>query len=214
MELIAYLSYYKLMQASTEDMPSRRRTVTETARREQIIRAAIATIADVGYRKASFARIAERAGLSSTSRISYHFAGRDELITALVGEVLSEIGDFVGSRLASATSAAEALDTYIRATVAFISEHRQEMKALLECFLAGGFRYGAGNEDQVVSPLEDVLRQGQKDGQFRDFDTRVMATLIQRAVDGLPFMLAADPGLDTASFSEEVAVAFELATRA
>jgi AcrR family transcriptional regulator len=42
------------------------RTVTETARRAQIVRAAIDTIAQLGYRNASFAQIARRAGLSST----------------------------------------------------------------------------------------------------------------------------------------------------
>ena len=39
------------------------------------MQAAIETIAQAGYRDATFARIAERAGLSSTGLISYHFAG-------------------------------------------------------------------------------------------------------------------------------------------
>jgi AcrR family transcriptional regulator len=168
----------------------------------------------VGCHKASFAKIAERAGLSSTSRISYHFAGRDDLIGEVVREVLSAIGGFVGERMAAAAGAADALGLYIRATVAFIAGHRQEMKALLEIFLAGGFRYDAENEAQVVSPLEEILQHGQRDGQFRPFDTKVMATLIQRAVDGLPFMLAADPDLDTDLFAEEVATTFDRATRA
>ena len=39
-------------------------------------RSAITTIAELGYASASFARIAKRAGLSSTGLISYHFANR------------------------------------------------------------------------------------------------------------------------------------------
>lgn len=201
------------MRATDRDAEPRERTVTETARRTQIVQAAIATIAEVGYGKASFARIAERANLSSTSRISYHFAGRDDLIGEVVREVVSAIGAFVGERMAAAGDPAEALGTYIRATVAFIAGHRQEMKALLEIFLAGGFRYDGEAEARVVSPLETVLQQGQREGQFRSFDTKVMATLIQRAVDGLPFMLTADPDLDTDSFADEVATTFERATR-
>lgn len=168
----------------------------------------------MGYHRASFARIAERAALSSTSRISYHFAGRDDLMEEVVREVLSAIGAFVGERMTTAADPADALDTYIRATVAFIAGHRQEMKALLEIFLAGEFRYDADNEARVVSPLAEILRQGQQEGRFRPFDTKVMATLIQRAVDGLPFMLAADPGLDTDAFADEVATTFARATRA
>ena len=204
------MSYYALMQATDE---IRERTFTEKARRAQIVQGAIVAIAEVGYHKASFARIAERAGLSSTSRISYHFGGRDDLMGEVVREVLSAIGGFVGERMSAAAGPADALGIYIRATVAFVAGHRQEMKALLEIFLAGGFRYDAAAEAHVVSPLEEILRQGQRDGLFRPFDTKVMATLIQRAVDGLPFMLAADPDLDTDSFADEVAATFELATR-
>lgn len=190
------------------------RTFTETARRAQMVRAAIATIAEVGYHKASFARIARQAGLSSTGLISYHFAGRDDLIGEVVREVLSAIGAFIGERMAAVTGPADALGTYIHATVGFIAGHRQEMKALLEIFLAGGFRWDAGTEARVVSPLEEILLRGQREGQFRSFDAKVMATLIQRAVDGLPFMLAADPDLDCESFADEVATTFELATQA
>jgi AcrR family transcriptional regulator len=44
------------------------------------VRAAIATIADLGYRSAPFAQIAKRAGLSSTGLICYHFDNHDDLI--------------------------------------------------------------------------------------------------------------------------------------
>jgi hypothetical protein len=41
-----------------------------------------------------------------------------------------------------------------------------------------------------------------------------MATLVQRAVDGLPFLLAAEPALDVQAYGAEVATVFDLATRA
>ena len=41
-------------------------TVTASARRAQIVTAAIDTIAELGYGNASLARIAKRAGISST----------------------------------------------------------------------------------------------------------------------------------------------------
>ena len=41
-----------------------------------------------------------------------------------------------------------------------------------------------------------------------------MATVIQRAVDGLPFLLTAQPDLDLKAYAAELVTTFELATRA
>jgi hypothetical protein len=45
----------------------------------------------------------------------------------------------------------------------------------------GGIRYDPGTELVVLSPVEEILRAGQKAGEFRDFDAQVMAAVIQRA---------------------------------
>lgn len=187
---------------------------TETARRAQIIEAAIATIADLGYPSASFAQIAKRARLSSTGLISYHFAGRDELIQQVVQQIVGAITAFMTERMAGVTSAAEALHRYIDGNVAFVESHRADMKALLEIFLNGGFHYDAHTDRTVISPVADILRAGQASGEFRPFDVTVMATLIQRAVEGLPFLLDANPGFDTRTYAAEVITTFDLATRA
>jgi hypothetical protein len=117
-------------------------------------------------------------------------------------------------RLGTVASPAAALRTYIEGNVEFIGAHREQMKALLEIFLNGGFDYGPETDQAVISPIEQILRDGQRAGEFRSFDPKVMATLVQRAVDGLPFLLAAEPDLDVQSYGREVATTFELATRA
>jgi len=190
------------------------RTFTENARRAQIVEAAIATIADVGYRNASYAQIAKRAGLSSTGLISYHFRSRDDLIQQVVEQVVTAIGSHMAQRLADVSSPAVALRTYIEGNVQFIGGHRQQMKALLEIFLHGAFDYGPDTDQAVISPIEQILRDGQDAAEFRSFDPKVMATLVQRAVDGLPFLLAADPDLDVGAYGAEVAMTFHLATKA
>ena len=65
----------------------------------QIVTAAIDTIAELGYGNASFARIAKRAGISSTRLISYHFDDKAELVRAVVSAVLAEAADYMGKRL-------------------------------------------------------------------------------------------------------------------
>ncbi len=87
------------------------------------------------------------------------------------------------------------------------------MKALLEIFMNGGIHYDSGAELVVLSPIEQILSNGQQAGEFRDFDTRVMAAVIQRAVDGLPFLLEAHPDLDVGTYARELVTTFGLATR-
>src|SRR5690349_11588172 len=62
-----------LMQARSSAEKQKERTFVETARRAQIVDAAIDVLAEHGYPNTSFAKIAARAGLSSTGMISHHF---------------------------------------------------------------------------------------------------------------------------------------------
>ena len=187
--------------------------MTAEARRRQIVEATIAVIAAEGYGQASFARIAERARLSSTRLISYHFAGKDELVLAVVQQVLTAVGDAVGPQVAAQRTAAARLRTYIESVVAFTDERRDAMSALLQIVLAGALPSGTAADAPVPGHLEAILRQGQADGEFRDFDSRVVAASVQRAVEALPFALRAEPDLDCAAYARELVTLFDLGTR-
>jgi AcrR family transcriptional regulator len=191
----------------------RSQTLTEAARRAQIVAAAVDAIADLGYRQASFAQIARQAGLSSTGLISYHFAGKSDLMQQVVAEIVAAMSQHMTERMAGRSSAASALETYIRATAEFVAGHRRQMKALLEIFMNGGFSYDSGTELVVLSPVESILRAGQEAGEFRDFDPTMMAAIIQRALDGLPFLLETHPDVDPDAYATELATTFDLATR-
>jgi AcrR family transcriptional regulator len=193
--------------------------VTSAARRAQILEATIDLIGELGYAQASFARIAERAGLSSTRLISYHFAGKADLMAALVSQVTTEIGSFVGARVMQAGDPRSMLEAYVRGVLAFIRDHPARMSALMSVFLEfrtdeGGRSYEASDEATVTGHLEHMLQAGQEAGQFRAFDLSVMATTIQRAVDGVPFLLQMRPGLDLDHYADELVDLFDRATRA
>ena len=187
---------------------------TAAVRREQIVSAAIDVIATEGLARASFARIAEQAGISSTRLISYHFAGRADLIASVALSVVEAIGAHVGALVGAESSARARLHAYLRGVVGFIASNRAPMKALQEVFLGGGFEGAARSDEQAIDPLEAILRQGQQDGEFRDFDARVVATTVQRSVDGLVFLLESRPDLDLAAYVEELVTLFDLGTRA
>lgn len=185
-----------------------------TARRAQIVAAATEVIAEAGYRQASFARIAKHAGLSSTRLISYHFADKGELIREVAGTVFESIGRFMHERMAGHESARELLEAYIRGVVGFTATHRAQMAALTQIFLNGGLDFDADDGAAASSHVEEILRHGQRTGEFRDFDPRVVGTSVQRSVEGLPFLLAADPDVDTGAYADELVTLFDLATRA
>ncbi len=188
------------------------RSVASTARRAQILEATIAVIAEEGFARASFSRIGERAGLSSTRLISYHFTGKDELVGALVEHVIGAIGSYVGERVAREATPSGRLRAYISSTVEFADTHRAQMRALLQVVLSGAWD-GTPDEGPVTSHLEEMLLAGQRAGEMRPFDVRVMAATVQRAVEGVPFQLQSEPDLDCAAYAVELVDLFDRATR-
>ena len=117
-------------------------------------------------------------------------------------------------RLDGASTASAALRAYIEGNIQFAAAHSTEMKAMLEVFVNGGIDYDEAAERDVVSPLEEILRWGQQAGEFRDFTLRVMATSIQRSVEGPNFVLVGEAGLSLDEYAAELVTLFTLATRA
>jgi AcrR family transcriptional regulator len=195
------------------------RTFIENARRAQIVKAAIDTIAELGYARTSLARIAERAGISK-GVISYHFAGKDELIKEVVVEVVESGKAYMRSRISPESSGPDVLRAYIESNLAFMGEHPNYMVTIVEIgrngLTADGERrfYGDSDIDDAVRILEDLLGRFQDAGEFRqDFDPRVMAVTIRAAIDAAPPRLAHDPQLDIDTYAREIANLFERATR-
>ncbi|GAB2975795.1 TetR family transcriptional regulator [Amycolatopsis acidiphila] len=186
------------------------RSFTAEARRTQIVGAAIEVIAEVGYPQASFARIAERARLSSTRLISYHFAGKKELIEEVVAQLYREIGGHMSERVSAAATPLAALHAYIEGYVEFVAGHRTQMKALLSIFLNGALEFDPAEQEAVVlSPVEQILRDGQAAGAFRQCDLRVAAAAVQRSLDGIPLMLESHPDLDLETCARELVTLFD-----
>ena len=197
----------------------RGRTFTEAARRAQIVMAAIDSIAELGYGQASLARVAERAG-TSKGVISYHFAGKDDLIREVVAEVLAKGEAYMLPRILAESSGAGMLRAYIESNLAFMREYRNHLVAFLEIFLNargddGGPLVDEKPLDYMVTSLEQLLAHFQAAGDFRaDFDPQVMALAIRGAIDTVPPRLARHPDLDVGRYARELAALFDRATRA
>ena len=193
-------------------------TFTETARRAQIVAAAIDTIAELGYGQASLARIAGTAG-TSKGVIIYHFGGKDELMRELVAEVVARGVAYMEPQIDAEPTGAGKLRAYIESNLAFMGENRNHMVAIFEIALnaraADGSRlYDVSVQDAGVAALEQLLAYFQGTGEFRaGFDPHVMAMAIRAAINAVPAQLARDPALDVAHHAREIADMFHIATR-
>jgi TetR/AcrR family transcriptional regulator, fatty acid metabolism regulator protein len=182
------------------------------------VAAAIGTIAEVGYGQASLARIAQRIGISK-GVIVYHFDSKEELVKAVMAEVLAKARDYMVPRIAAAPGGREKLRAYIESNIGFMAEHRSHMIAVVE--IARGAHAPAGQRTFGISSLEagtaglaELLAGFQASGELRpDFDARVMAETIRAAIDAVPRRMAAQPDLDVDLYRRELADLFDLSTR-
>ncbi|MGH2871709.1 MAG: TetR/AcrR family transcriptional regulator [Solirubrobacteraceae bacterium] len=192
------------------------RTFVEIARRAQIVEATIETIAEVGYAQASFARIAERLGISR-GLISYHFANKDDLIKQVVHEAAEQAIAYIRPRILAAPAGPAMLRAYIEANLAFMRGYRNKTIAIVEIARsAEARRIFLSDSDTIdaVQALADLLSGLQRGGQLRpDFDPRVMAITIRAAIDAVSPRLASEPEFDFDKYASEIANTFETATR-
>lgn len=180
--------------------------------------AAVETIAEVGFARASLARIARRAGISK-GVISYHFAGKEELMEQIVIAVYTDIGENVAGGLHGVESVTEMVRVNTTRVAEYMRGHRSSLRALGEIFLNlrgadGEPHYGMHTNEPLYQPLEDAFRRGQESGELRDFDTRVMAISYQSALDAMFGYWALNPEWDLTAHAEQVSDLFVRAIRA
>lgn len=207
------------MQVIKDVQPDLGLSPAEEARRAQIIAATMATMAELGYRRTSYARIKERAGLSSTRLIGYHFGTKAALIQAVVTTAMSIRDRYLEERAGDTTDRAGMLRALIETEVTFVRDHPECVRVLREVAanaddadgwpIAGpllrGFRIGR---------IERLLTQGQREGAFGEFAPDVAARAIAQSIDGAVQAHDEDPSLDLDAYGRQLADFFEQAVAA
>jgi len=195
-------------------------TFTQLKRRDQFVECAIDAIVELGYARASVAEVARRAGVSK-GVVTYHFAARDDLIHAVIADVLGSMTEFIEPRLLAADPAQfpeRFVAPYITAWVGYYRAHARELLALVRVYNSFRDETGrpsrefAARADEIVK-VAQVLELGQARGGLGKFDTRVMAALMKAALDDLLTQYADDPELDLEAYGAELVALFERATR-
>ncbi len=211
------LDYISTMRPKNSPAVREAPTFIEAARRAQIIQAALVTIADVGFANASLAQIAKRAGISK-SVIGYYFATKDDLVRAVVDSFYLTGHEQMMATLKDARSATEMLGEYIATNIAYIDQNRVATRAIGD--IVANFRKPDGEPHYKVEDTEPMIagtaamfEWGQQSGEFRSFDTRVMAVTLRSAIDAFSGQLAMNPNLDVGAYIRELTELFLRAAR-
>jgi AcrR family transcriptional regulator len=174
-------------------------------RREQIVEAAVAIIAEQGLQNLSLSEIETRAGMSR-GQLTYYFKTKESILLAvfdrLVQEMCQRIGTPGGDQPCAAVGFAERFGHLLRAMLAE-PPVSPEFNCLQFTFLAQ-----IGHRDDFRRRLADLYegwrgrmaqglaqaRTGAPGRAPRSVSPRTLASLVQAILHGLAVQLAADPG--------------------
>lgn len=211
------VSYISQVRKKTRTTVREQPSFIETARKAQIIEAATASIAELGFMNASLAQIAKRAGISK-SVIGYYFPTRDDLVREAVDKFYMTGHLQMMAHIETGKTPTETLRLYIKHNLAYIDENRLATKAMSE--IVANFRTSAGelvfqarDAEPMIAGTAALFGWGQETGEFRPFDTRVMAVTLRAAVDAFAAQLAAAPEMDVQRYVEELTELFLRAAR-
>lgn len=197
--------------------PTKPATFTQSARRAQIVAAAIDVIAEIGWAQTSIRKIADRVGVAM-SAVLYHFGTKDNLVEAIIEEMYRAALSVVVPAVDAESTATNKLAAYIRSSVGYFDTHRSHLAALRE--LGTSYRPGDGRrfeelgltpelkqELAVLDPTA-ILHAGQRDGQFGDFPIASMAVAVRGAVNAVVEEILREPGFDACAYGEDLVAIF------
>jgi AcrR family transcriptional regulator len=197
-------------------------TITEQARRIQIVHAAIGLIAEIGYAQASVAKIAERAR-TAKSVVHYHFTSKEGLIAVVATQIYLAAAKVVLPAVEAEETAANKLRAYIRANGRYINENRSDALVLLDIWTS--FRTASGRrlDDAMAAAAADgllpeldpisIFELGQRNGEFRPFDRAAMSLALRQAIDGAVLLASRDATCNVTDYCEELVTLFDRGTR-
>jgi AcrR family transcriptional regulator len=176
------------------DAPARRYAKGE-AKRRQILDAALAVVAERGYRNSSLQEIADAVGLTKAGVLHY-FDSREELMAEVVSE-----------RDAHDRATFEGVEPDLLDTLSRTIEHNGSVPGLVQLYSRlvteaeapehPAHAYVRERYDEIVTSLAESVRQRQRDGSVRgDIDPMVVARAATALSDGLQLQWLHDDTID------------------
>lgn len=188
-------------------------TFTQSARRAQIVSAAIEIIAEVGWAQTSIRKIADRVGVAM-SAVLYHFGTKDNLVDAVIATMYRTALEAVVPAVDAENTAAGKLHAYIRSSIAYFDAHRQHLTALAQ--LSAGFTPDGGRSFDELGVDHELAEQlaaldptailvaGQRDREFGDFPVHSVAIALRGAINAGVEKILRDPQFDAATYADDL----------
>jgi len=188
-------------------MEDRQSFITE-ARREQIMKAAIEVLREVGYVSTSLSKIAKKANIS-TGLISYHFSGKEDLMNNTLMYLVEKEWLFIHARVGQKQISIEKLKAFIEASLAYQVINRTNNIALIEIVFNARtpdhipyYLLEDDEEGLVKGLLQEILLQGQESKEFGGFNVQVTATIIQGSI--AESLISSQNKMSLEDYSEEL----------
>jgi TetR/AcrR family transcriptional regulator, fatty acid metabolism regulator protein len=194
-----------------------RQSFIETARRKQIIECTIETLAEKGYWQTSLDKIAQKAGISK-GVILYYFKNKDTLILETAQYIFGLDMEKAHQQMETELTAAGKLNNYIAYNLEFMQKRPKQLKAVVEIITnlrtaEGNLYFDVRSAEPTLAELEKILKLGQKTGEFRQFDTRVMAISIRGSIDAVAARTAIGESQDVGGQAHELVEIYLRATK-
>jgi|SRR5579863_8899819 len=169
-----------------------RRKLSAAARRKQLVAIAMDLIAAKGFEGLRFQEVAQLAGINNAT-LAYHFAGKEELIMAVMQHLGEEFRKTPGRPTNRPTTALEELRLEFE-SVADLLRKRPKLFVVLTELSLRSLRDPV--MESVVTTLDrhwrrhlsEIVALGAKEGQFRkDIDADSMAVALMAQIKGIGF---------------------------
>lgn len=187
------------------EAPSKRELQREE-RRGQILDAALTVFSQKGYHATNVSDVAAQAGVSQGT-IYWYFESKEELFTAAMLSVFTDLGQETVASLEAYETASEKLRALGRRMEGFVDG----LEGILVMFL--GYWASSPSRDQVGQFWVDLLveyknivvgiiEEGVQSGEFRPVDAEALVWALMSAYDGLAAYTMLMPDIDVRRVSQ------------
>ncbi|MFC0623481.1 TetR/AcrR family transcriptional regulator [Kribbella deserti] len=185
--------------------PDRKLTITEQARRAQLIAVTVDLVAEVGYAGASLAKIAERADLTKAA-VLYYYPSKNALVETARDEVLGALITAVGAAV-DATRPEDWPAAYVRSMIGHLRDNPRHTRMIVEAAIHTGEPADPASRWRALADLLAAARRAR--GLTGDVALRSAAIVIGGAIDGIVSEHMNDPDYDTTPPTELVVTMIE-----
>lgn len=183
------------------------RSFIEMARRKQLIEAAVVTVNEIGYHRASLAEIAGRAQIAK-SAVAYYFSSKEGLLLDVVQMVFAAFGESVLTAVDGIAAPVARLRAYADAYLAHVDAERHAIAAAVEIVMshrtADGTPLYLVEDEEDTALLRSILRAGIDQGVFTEMPLDVATGLAESVLDRAITLVQRNPGADLAALRAHV----------